>query len=86
VEWDFFLVSHFDFGGHWAADHPITPAVECQARGGFCFRTFRTSTVVDDAVCSHVCMQEPCNIAIIERQVVEDARPFGILSTSAALY
>jgi hypothetical protein len=48
---DYFCsVSHFDFGVRRAADHPVTVAVERQARGGFRFHTFRASVVVDGAV------------------------------------
>jgi hypothetical protein len=77
----FCLVSHSATGRTWVADRTITHAVERQARGGSHFHTFRTSTVVDDAVSSHVCMQEPRDISVIDRQLVEDARPFGILGT-----
>jgi hypothetical protein len=57
-------VVHFNFGGHRAADHPVTPAVKCQSRCGFHFHTFRASVVVDDAVCSHICVQELRDISI----------------------
>jgi hypothetical protein len=82
----FCLVGHFDSSRSWAADHTITPAVECQARGGFRFHTFRASAVADDTVSSHVCMREPHDISVVDLQLVEDARPFSILSTSSSLY
>jgi hypothetical protein len=77
----FCLVGRFDFGTSWAADHTVTSAVERQAQGRFHFHTFRASAVVDDAVCLHSCMQRPYDISIVDRRLVEDARPFGILST-----
>ncbi|KAJ8584740.1 hypothetical protein M405DRAFT_936449 [Rhizopogon salebrosus TDB-379] len=61
-------------------------AVERQARGGFLFHTFRASAVVDDAVSSHVCMREPRDISVVDRQLVKDARPFGILGVLAASF
>ncbi|KAJ8584364.1 hypothetical protein M405DRAFT_866285 [Rhizopogon salebrosus TDB-379] len=60
--------------------------VEHQARGGFRFHTFRASAVVDDAVSSHSCMQRPCDISVVDRRLVADARPFGIISVLAALF
>jgi hypothetical protein len=54
----FSSVSHFDFGVHQAADHPVTVAVERQARGGFRFHTFRASVVVDGAARPHDVMRE----------------------------
>jgi hypothetical protein len=80
----FCLVGRFDFGTSRAADHTITSAVERQARGCFHFHTFRASAVVDDAVCLHYYMQRPCVISIVDRRLVEDARPFGILNTSSS--
>jgi hypothetical protein len=80
----FCLVGRFDFGTSRAADHTIASAVERQARGRFHFHTFRASAVVDDAVCLRCCMQRPCDISIVDRRLVEDARPFGILSTSSS--
>ncbi|KAJ8586414.1 hypothetical protein M405DRAFT_358158 [Rhizopogon salebrosus TDB-379] len=52
---------------------------ETQRRGTFLFgcfhfHTFRASAVLDDAVSLHVCMQEPRDISIVDRQLVEDAR------------
>jgi len=79
----FCLVGHFASGRTWVADHTITHAVERQARGGFHFHTFRASTVVDDALSSHICMREPRDVSVIDWQLVEDARPFGILGTSS---
>jgi hypothetical protein len=79
----FLLIGHCASGRTWVADHIITRAVERQARGGFHFHTFRASAVVDDAVSSHVCMREPRDISAIDRQLVEDAWPFGILGTSS---
>jgi hypothetical protein len=84
---DYFCsVSHFDFGVRRAADHPVNVAVERQARGGFRFHTFRASVVVDGAARPHDAMRERCDISIIDRKLVDDARPFGILCMPSTLF
>jgi hypothetical protein len=83
---NFCSVSHFDFGVRRAADHPVTVAVERQARGGFRFHTFRASVVVDGAVRTHDVMRERCDISIIDRKLVDDTPPFGILCMPTTLF
>ncbi|KAJ8579669.1 hypothetical protein M405DRAFT_835568, partial [Rhizopogon salebrosus TDB-379] len=69
---DYFCsVSHSNFGVRRAADHPVTVAVERQARGGFRFHTFRASVVVDGAVRMHDVVGGRCGVSIIDRKLVD---------------
>ncbi|KAJ8586563.1 hypothetical protein M405DRAFT_351339 [Rhizopogon salebrosus TDB-379] len=60
--------------------------VERQCRGGFRFHALHASAIVDRAICLHVCVRLPRNISVVDRQLIEDARPFGILSESFSLF
>jgi len=81
------LVGQFDFSEQGDADHSVTSAVRRQARGGFRFRTLHASTVLDNvSLLTRFRMQIPRNIHVVDRRLVEDVRPFGILSMSMSLH
>jgi len=59
--------------------------VERQRRGGHHFHVLRVSTVIDNA-CWRIRSRVLRDVCIVERWLVENSRPFGILSMSFSLY